>query len=79
MSNSRFAMELFDSNGYFSMWQSEVLDALFQQGLDIAIEETKLDDVKDKDWKTINRLPCGTIKACLSREQKYAFKNKTSA
>ena len=61
------------------MWQGEVLDSLFQQGLDIAIEEDKPDEVDNKDWIIINRLACGTIQLCLSREQKYAFKNETSA
>ena len=79
MSNSRFSVELFDGTGHFGMWQGEVLDALFQQGLDIAIEDKKPDDVDEKEWKTINRLACGTIRSCLSREQKYAFKNETSA
>jgi len=61
------------------MWQCEVLDALFQQGLDIAIEEKKAEDIEEKEWKTINRLACGTIRSCLSREQKYAFSKENSA
>ncbi|PWA86033.1 Retrovirus-related Pol polyprotein from transposon TNT 1-94 [Artemisia annua] len=39
LTNARLAVEVFDGTGHFGMWQSEVLDALFQQGLDIAIEE----------------------------------------
>ena len=62
-----------------SVWQGEVLDSLFQQGLHISIEEAKLDKVDNKDWIIINRLACGTIQLCLSREQKYAFKNETFA
>ncbi|KAE8684439.1 GDSL esterase/lipase [Hibiscus syriacus] len=61
------------------MWQSEVLDALFQQGLDIAIEGEKPDGVEEKEWKRINRMACGTLRSCLSREQKYAFSKETSA
>ncbi|KAI3465826.1 hypothetical protein Pfo_022489, partial [Paulownia fortunei] len=79
MPNVRFSVEIFDGTGHFGMWQGEVLDCLFQQGLDIAIEEKKPDDVEEKEWKTINRLACGTIRSCLSREQKYAFKNENSA
>ena len=45
----------------------------------IAIEEKKLDEVEEKDWKTINRLACGTIRSCLSRERIYAFSKETSA
>ena len=29
------------------------------QGLDVAIEEQKLEDMEEKEWKTINRLACG--------------------
>ena len=79
IANTRLAVEIFDGTGHFGMWQSEVLDALFQQGLDIAIDEEKPDDVQEKDWKAINRLACGTIRSCLSREQRYAFSKETSA
>ncbi|KAE8707953.1 putative beta-1,3-galactosyltransferase 20 [Hibiscus syriacus] len=58
---------------------SEVLDALFQQGLDIVIEEEKPEYMEEKEWGTINRLACSTIRSCLSREQKYGYKNETSA
>ena len=78
VSSSKLAVEIFDGTGHFGMWQGEVLDSLFQQGLDIAIEEDKPDEVDNKDWIIINRLACGTIQLCLSREQKYAFKNETS-
>src|SRR5438067_9331644 len=79
VSNLNLAVEIFDGTGHFGMWQGEVLDSLFQLGLDIAIKEEKPEDVSDKDWSTINRLACGIIRSCLSREQKYAFKNETSA
>ena len=79
MTNARYTVEIFDGTGHFGMWQSEVLDALFQQGLDIAIEGEKPDDVEEKEWKTVNRMACGTIRACFSREQKYAFSKETSA
>ncbi|GJW01836.1 retrovirus-related pol polyprotein from transposon TNT 1-94 [Tanacetum coccineum] len=79
LTNVRLAVEVFDGMGHFSMWQSEVLDALFQQGLDIAIEESKPEDVEEKNWLTINRLACGTIRSCLSREQRYAFSKEISA
>ena len=45
-----FALELVDSTGHLGMWQSEVLDVLFQQNLDIAIKKKKPNDVDDKDW-----------------------------
>ena len=43
------------------MWQGEVLDVLFQQGLDFSIEEKKPDGVGEEDWKIINLVDCGTI------------------
>ncbi|PWA49526.1 Retrovirus-related Pol polyprotein from transposon TNT 1-94 [Artemisia annua] len=77
--NARLAVEVFVGTGHFGMWQSKVLDALFQQGLDIAIEESKPEDVEERNWLTINRLACGTVRSCLSREQRYAFSKETSA
>ena len=77
--NARFEVEKFNGTGHFGMWQGEVLDGLFQQGLDIAIEEKKPDGVDENEWKNINRLACGTIRSCLSREQKYTFMKETSA
>ncbi len=79
MLSMKLAVEIFDGTGHFGMWQGEVLDSLFQQGLDTAIEEKKPEDVDEKDWKVINRLTCGTIRSYLSREHEYAFKNETSA
>ena len=61
MSSLKLAVEIFDGTGHFGMWQGEVLDYLFQQGLHIAIEEHKPEEVEDKDWSIINRLACGTI------------------
>ncbi|KAL1564750.1 hypothetical protein AAHA92_07053 [Salvia divinorum] len=68
LSNVKLKVEIFEGTGHFGMWQGEVLDYLFQQGLDIAIEEKKPANVDDKDWSTIYRLACGTIRSCLSRE-----------
>ncbi|KAG8479391.1 hypothetical protein CXB51_029115 [Gossypium anomalum] len=48
IANARLAVEIFDGTSHFGMWQSE--------GLDIAIDEKKPDDVQEKDWKAINRL-----------------------
>ncbi|KAE8665322.1 Detected protein of unknown function [Hibiscus syriacus] len=79
MSNANFSVELFDRSNHFGMWQGEVLDALFQQGLDITIEEEKPEYMEEKEWGIINRLVCSTIRSCLSREQKYGYKNETSA
>ncbi|KAK4426318.1 hypothetical protein Salat_1400300 [Sesamum alatum] len=75
----RNGVEIFDGTGHFGMWQGEVLDALFQQGLDIALEKLKPGNMEEEDWNYINRLACATIRSCLSKEQKYAFSKETSA
>ena len=79
MTNTKLNVETFDGTGHFGMWQSEILDALFNQGLDIAIEKEKPEEIEEKEWRTLNRLACGTIRSCLSREQKYVFSKETSA
>jgi hypothetical protein len=74
----KLAVEIFDSIGHFGMRQDEVVDFFFQQALDNTIKEKKPEDVEDNYWSIINRLACRIIRSCLSREQKYAFKNETS-
>nr|GEV36617.1 retrovirus-related Pol polyprotein from transposon TNT 1-94 [Tanacetum cinerariifolium] len=49
------------------------------QGLDIVVEESKPEDAEKKNWFTINWLACGTIRSCISREQRYAISKETSA
>ncbi|KAL7184655.1 hypothetical protein ACSBR2_026743 [Camellia fascicularis] len=53
VSNAKFEVEKFDETNNFSKWQCEVLDVLFQQDLDIVLEN-KLEDMSDKDWVKIN-------------------------
>nr|XP_033517508.1 uncharacterized protein LOC117281765 [Nicotiana tomentosiformis] len=79
MSNAKFAIEIIDGSGHFGMWQIEVLDVLFQQGLDIAIEKKKPDNIGEEDWKIINRVACGIIRSYLAREQKYPYTKETFA
>nr|GEY72247.1 retrovirus-related Pol polyprotein from transposon TNT 1-94 [Tanacetum cinerariifolium] len=68
LTNARLAVKVFDGTGHFGMWQSEVLDALFQQGLDIFVEESKPEDVEERNWLSINRLACAL-------EEKFLKKN----
>ncbi|XP_027181789.1 uncharacterized protein LOC113780174 [Coffea eugenioides] len=79
MMNAKLNVETFDGIGHFGMWQSEIIDALFNQSLDIAIEEEKSEDIEEKEWRMLNSLACGTIRSCLSRKQKYVFSKETSA
>ena len=75
---TKFDVEKFDGTNNFGMWQCEVQDILFQQELDVALEESRPEDVDEKDWTRINRLACGTIRLCLSKELKYPFMRETS-
>nr|GEW32659.1 retrovirus-related Pol polyprotein from transposon TNT 1-94 [Tanacetum cinerariifolium] len=68
LTNGRLAVEVFDGTGHFGMWQSEVLDALFQQGPDISVEESKPEDVEERNWLSINQLACAL-------EEKFLKKN----
>ena len=79
VTNTKFDVEKFDGTNNFGMWQCEVQDILFQQELDVALEESRPEDVDEKDWIRINRLACGTIRLCLSKELKYPFMRETSA
>ena len=61
VTSTKFDVEKFDGTNNFGMWQCEVQDVLFQQELDVALEESMPEDVDEKDWARINRLACGTI------------------
>ena len=56
VTNTKFDVEKFDGTNNFGMWQCEVQDILFQQKLDVALEENRPEDVDEKDWTRINRL-----------------------
>ena len=79
VTNTKFDVEKFDGTNNFGMWQCEVQDVLFQQELDVALEESRLEDVDEKDWTRINLLACGTVRLCLSKKLKYPFMRETSA
>ena len=79
VSTARIDVEKFDGRNNFGLWQSEVMDDLYQQDLDIALEEKKPQDIDQKDWDRLNAKACGVIRSCLSREQKYPFMKETPA
>ena len=47
-SNIKFEVKKFDVTNIFGMWQSEVMDLLFQQELDVTLEE-KPADISEKE------------------------------
>ena len=52
-SNTKFKVEKFDDTNNFGMWQSEVMDPLFQQKLDVILEK-KLGEISEKEWVKMN-------------------------
>ena len=49
VTNTKFDVEKFDGTNNFGMWQCEVQDILFLQELDVALEESRPEDVDEKD------------------------------
>ena len=49
ISTAKIDVEKFDGRNNFGLWQSEVKDGLYQQDLDITIEDKKLDDMSQRD------------------------------
>ena len=47
-----------------------MLDILYQQELKDALEDEKPEKLEDKKWTKINRQACGTIRSCLTKEQR---------
>ena len=57
VTNTKFDVEKFDGTNNFGMWQCEVQDILFQPELDVALEESRPEDVDEKDWAIIDGDP----------------------
>ncbi|GJU44747.1 transposable element [Tanacetum coccineum] len=68
LTNARLVVEVFDGTDHFGMWQSEVLDSLFQQGLDIAVEESKPEDVEERNCNI-------RLQIVVALEEKFLKKN----
>lgn len=78
MATAKFDVEKFDGQRNFSIWQCEVMDVLVQQELEIALEDMP-EDMKEDDWKKINRKACGHIRLYLDKDKKYPYMRETSA
>ena len=48
MTNAKLKVEKFDGTSNFGMWQCELLDVLYQQELDVSLEE-KPDKMNDNE------------------------------
>lgn len=53
------------------MWQSKVVDVVFQQDLQMVLEKDKLVEMMEVKWQKINHLACEMIMFCLAKVKKY--------
>ena len=60
------------------MWQCTIKDLLVQQGLDAALEEEKPIEMKDSQWKSIQRKATNSIRLALAPTIKYILLNETT-
>ncbi|GAB2293014.1 hypothetical protein Dimus_038235 [Dionaea muscipula] len=78
VSNAKFVVEKFDGTNDFDMWQREVLDVLYQQELDLALED-KSERMSEKELAQFNCQACNTIHFYLAKDQKYFVIRETTA
>ena len=69
-SGRKFEVEKFDGKGSFTMWKIRMEDLLVQMGLDVALKE-RPENVSDKEWMSLEKRACATIRACLIDEVLY--------
>ncbi|KAM2004372.1 hypothetical protein ACFX15_027830 [Malus domestica] len=75
---TRLEVDKFNGSNNFGMWQCEVMDMLYQQELDMVLED-KPEDIDDKQWTRINLHACAAIRSFLDKELKYPYMKETSA
>ncbi|KAM2859524.1 hypothetical protein COP2_024947 [Malus domestica] len=75
---TRLEVDKFNGSNNFGMWQCEVMDVLYQQELDMVLED-KPEDIDDKQWTRINLHACAAIRSFLDKELKYPYMKETSA
>ncbi|CAL9004615.1 unnamed protein product, partial [Prunus brigantina] len=78
IATTRLEVDKFNGSNNFGMWQCEVMDVLYQQELDMVLED-KPEDIDDKQWTRINLHACATIRSFLDKELKYPYMKETSA
>ncbi|GJY52116.1 hypothetical protein Tco_0442963 [Tanacetum coccineum] len=75
---SKFLILMFDRKMDFTVWKMTIEDVLVQQGIDEALEEKQLNEMKDDVWKTMQKKASSTIRLALAPEIKYSvLKEKT--
>ncbi|KAM2341126.1 hypothetical protein ACFX1X_020501 [Malus domestica] len=64
---TRLEVDKFNGFNNFGMWQCEVMDVLYQQELDMVLED-KPEDIDDKQWTQINLHACAAIRSFLDKD-----------
>ncbi|GJW21146.1 hypothetical protein Tco_0031768 [Tanacetum coccineum] len=59
---SKFSIPIFDGTMDFTVWKMTIEDVLVQQGIDEALEEKQLAEMKDDVWKTMQKKASSTIR-----------------
>ncbi|CAL8139425.1 unnamed protein product [Prunus armeniaca] len=77
IATTRLEVDKFNGSNNFGKRQCEVMDVLYQQELDMVMED-KPEDIDDKQWTRINLHVCAAIRSFLDKELKYPYMKETS-
>ncbi|CAL8150755.1 unnamed protein product [Prunus armeniaca] len=78
IATTRLEVDKFNGSDNFGMWQCKVMYVLYQQELNMVLED-KPEDIDDKQWIRINLHVCASIRSFLDKELKYPYTKETSA
>ena len=78
IATTRLEVDKFNGSNNFGMWQCEVMDVLYQQELNMVMED-KPEDIDYKQWTRINLHACAAIRSFLDKELKYMYMKEISA
>lgn len=79
LTNAKVEIEKFNGTNNFNTWQCKIMDALFQQELDITLEENKPLSMDNDEWNRINYNACVAIPSFFTKEHKFPYMGETSA
>ena len=71
-SGNKIEFEKFTRKESFSMWKVRVEDLLVQNFFDVALE-AKPKEMSERDWLSLEKRACATIKGCLADSTLYNF------
>ena len=74
-SGVKVGFEKFNEKMSFTIWKVRMEDLLVQMGLDSALED-RSKEMDDKQWMSLKKKACATIKACLANKVLYGILEK---